>query len=222
MRPGLGGGETGELERWKLTLLPSRRARPSTTTVTQQQNSHVPIPHSPTLPQSPAQYPPSLSSWQRTMSSKRAATASASSLSASERVKAEPSHSTDNDVKPDMKPKLEDYIPSVTSISRNWLLHSDPAKLEALLLEECRLSPTFDSRVAASIQESATMLAGEGAIRDFRSEMDLIDAQLLNWSENENWEEIIGSVEFIALGVSETSPLLLKLNALKALSNIIP
>lgn len=152
------------------------------------------------------------------MAPKRATAASTSSSSTSKRAKVEPQ---DDDAKPDIRSKLEDYTPSVTSVSRDWLKYTDPDKLEKLLLEGCRLSPAFDALLDKAVKEDASLLDGDGGIQDFREEVSEIKGLLQNWYEGETWPEIVGGVNGLAGNLTAKSPLLSKLNALKALADLI-
>ena len=171
-------------------------------------------PSNPSLPADPAP-----------IARKRAASPSASSPSAPKRLKAGPSHPTagNGNVKRDIKPKPKSkiYSPSVTSISRNWLLHSDPAKLEALLLDACRLYPAFDQKVAASIEENNEMLRGLGEILEFDILVATIEVRLEHYDEGENWITIVEDINGIAEQIGSYHPLRSKLNALEALVSAI-
>lgn len=125
------------------------------------------------------------------------------------------------DIAPGAKPQLEDYAPSVSSVSHDWLKYAGPDKLERLLVEAAKLSPAFDSMLNKAIAEDDIMLRGSGKVQDFVPDRTRFDFLLEHWVEPECWREMVDNLTEIKDQVKEESPLLTKLSALKVTVSVI-
>ena len=135
----------------------------------------------------------------------------------------------ERDVKPtlgeDVKPRIEEDVKPTTSTVKDapldWLKFTPPEDLQKLLLQGCSFSPSFNALVASSIAKLAPLSSGQGNVEDFKEDVVEITTQLRNWSEGEIWPEIVENVKSISRRVKKKSPLLSKLDALRALAEVI-
>jgi hypothetical protein len=122
-----------------------------------------------------------------------------------------PSAPEPEDVKPDIKPKIEEHTATVSSIPYKWLKYTPSADIVALLLECCRTSPSTDALVAKAIASTTEIKLDAAAILK----------NMQRWDEEDRWPQIVEDVRSLGQGVTTEKPLHVKIDALKTLADLV-
>lgn len=109
----------------------------------------------------------------------------------------------------------------MTSVSHGWLKHTDPDKLEKLLLDASRSFAVFDSLLNKTIKEDAALLDGDGDVEDFKVEAAYVQGRIRDWEGAQPWSQIFKDIGKLAEHLTSQSPLLSRINALKEVANLI-